>query len=691
MVAQRQSRQYFARPVSFENLERRICLDGHGVGDQAACLFEPSAQSDASRATQAINCFAFDLYEHLQKEEGNLFLSPVSIATGLAMAYAGAAGETATEMEEVLHLGTEPGIHESFGALLSSFDQPVGITQGFELETANALWPQVGLPVRDDFVQTIETDYRGTAQTLDYSNPDQAKDVINSWVAEKTRDKIQNLIENLSPTTVMVLTNSIYFKSFWASPFDPNLTDDRAQFFRDDGEVVEVSMMYTEPGGFIFGDDFVGESHVDLPFTELDGFEVLEMPFQGGASSMVFLVPQDQSIANELTPDLWMKVNDWLDGPQTPVDDFIQIVRIPKFETTVSTQLEQLLPGMGMSRAFGDADFSGMTSAPVAIDQVHHKAFLEVNEQGTEAGAATQVSFVICFAEGTPILTPEGEKPIEEIKAGDYVLSRNENNIEGKVERKLVEETFQNHGELVNLQVGGQSIRATREHPFFVKGQGWTKAGDLRAGDLLATDLSSWMEVEQVTTAEGAEPVYNFQVADHHTYFVGREKWGFAIWTHNHCGGEPREFRADRPFHFLIRDNASSALLFMGRVNDPTQTENNLTPTAERIAGDSNGDGRFNSSDLVLAFEAGKYEDDVAGNASFVEGDWNGDGDFTTADLVFAFQNAVYEGAPAARGSFDPIPATLFSTDNDDLVGTANIGKQDTSLAPLDAFFAQLA
>ncbi len=732
MVGASPIRQYLARPLSFEHLERRIALAGDGVvDDQAPCLLELSTQGDAARATRAINCFAFDLYEHIQHEQGNLFLSPLSIATALAMAYAGAAGQTAAEMEKVLHLGTEPGIHASFAALLASFDEPTGVSDGFELELANAIWPQSGLSLRDEFVRTIQTDYRGEAQSLDYSNPDQAKEVINSWVEQKTHGRIQDLIERLSPTTRMVLTNSIYFKALWGIQIDPTLTN-TGVFYREDGHAVETSMMHTG---------------LTVPYTELDGFQVLQMPLEGGRTSMVLILPQlnrtgdsnwdglfnqldivevlqagkylteepatfeegdwngDQVFnqldliaalqtgaylhrpvaANELTPELLVKVNAWLESPRDPV--FLEVF-LPKFQTTVSTKLEHLLPEMGMPLAFGPgADFSSMTDAGLWISQVGHKAFLEVNEQGAEAAAATFLDFG-CFAAGTPVLTPDGEKPIEQLKAGDYVLSRNEHDVEGKIEPKLVEETFQRHGELIELHVGGQVIRVTKEHPFFVKGQGWTSAVELRPGDLLAADpprwmdgelvnlhvggqiigatkghrfvakrqewtsagqlqtgdllmadLPSWMEVEKVTSSGEVGPVYNFRVADHHTYFVGSEAWGFALWTHNGCGGGV--FRADHPFHVLIRDNATSALLFMGRISDPSQSENDLTPTVvEHILGDSNGDGLFNQLDIVQVLQAAKYR--TAEPATFQEGDWNGDDVFNQWDIVAALQIGNY-------------------------------------------------
>ena len=633
--------QNIARCLRFEHLESRIYLSC--VADSPAL-----AQNDVARTTEAVNCFAFDLYQRFEQEQGNLFLSPLSIAMALGMTYAGAAGQTAAQMEEVLHLGSEPGIHDSFRLLLESLD---GEDQKFDLELANALWPQEDFPFHEDYIRGIEADYGGQSQSLDYSNTVQAADIINSWVEEQTQGRIQDLVEPADLLdTVMVLTNSIYFNAFWADPFDPQYTRSRP-FFREDGEVINVPMMLHQS---------------DFRYTEFDGFEVLEMPYEDEETSMVFLLPANGSSTDDLSPETLILVSDWLDS--SPEKTKCMDVMLPKFKTTVSSDLEKVLEDMGMPLAFGSgAEFTLMTDEPVFIDQVLHKAYLEVNEQGTEAAAATSVIIKICFAAGTPVLTPDGEKPIEEIKVGDHVLSRNEHNVDGEVEPKLVEETFERHGETVSLHVAGQIICTTNEHLFYVREQGWTPASELRAGDILATDNGQWKQVEKTVPTGESETVYNFRVADHHTYFVGSESWGFAVWTHN-C--YVAEFTANHPFHFFIRDNSTSAVLFMGRITDPLQTDNELNPrvaTREPLLGDTDGDDDVDFGDfLTLAHNFGSTE------AAWEDGDFDGNGKVEFADFLVLAENFGKSRQPIAAPTLSPTsqaaetlpPVTISASDD---------------------------
>lgn len=543
----------------------------------------------SARAVNAVNQFGFDVYSHLQSEQGNLLFSPLSIATGLTMTYAGAAGQTAAEMEQVLNLGSGPGIHDSFESLLSQIESNVVTNEPMfpwlptEIElltnVSNAIWPGVGFTVESDFTDLITSEYDGHVENLDYSNPIQAKDTINDWVSQETLGKITELVDTVSPLTRMVLTNTVYFKGLWEQPFDPEHTDTNT-FYLGDGATTSVPIMFT---------------YIDAARAVLDGFDVLDVPFADGSMSMVLAMPDEPSNPNILPDTFLASVDQWFDGER-----FIENMEfeLPKFETTVATSMNQLLAGMGMPTAFtaGAADFSAMTSEGVWIDKVFHKATIEVNEQGTEAAAATEVQLVLCFAAGTPVMTPNGEKPIEQIKQGDLVLARDEFNVEAPAEAKRVEKTMNGSAKLFELQIGGQTVRTTGPHPFFTKGKGWTPAEELSVGDLLSTNHRDWVELEKITETDQEEPVYNLRVVDHRTYFVGSESWGFGVWVHNFYD---TGYYVNRPFHMMIRDNTTSAIVFMGRIDDPSQLQNDLNPTVTTIDADFNSDQSIDGSDFL--------------------------------------------------------------------------------------------
>lgn len=601
----------------------------------------------AGRAAEAINLFALDVYQHMQREPGNLFFSPLSVATGLAMTYAGAAGQTAAEMEQVLHLGTEPGVHAAFGDLLESVAAHNDFAASF-LRVANALWQDDDYPVAQGYLDLVENEYDGHVQNVDYANPQQAQNVINQWVSQKTFGKIPNLVSDLSPMTVMVLTNAVYFDGFWDRPFDPRYTASRP-FTLGSGESIVTETMYTELPAATYG--------------VFEGFAVLELPFDDGVKgsdySMVLVLPPANG-ADDLTPELLAEINGLLDGTswKSPV-----LVRLPKIDLAVSNSLTQLLIDLGMPTAFtlGTADFSPMGIAGAAINDVFHKTNLTVNEQGTTAAAATEIGFFICFAAGTPVMTPAGPRPIEELQEGDLVLARDEHNVEGELAAKRVEEVHRRTAEILELRLGGRLIRTTDAHPFFVRGKGWTAAGELQPRDWLSTSAGGWVELTALERTHATEPVYNLRVADYHTYFVGRQEWEFAVWVHNACGGEP-EFFADRPFHLLIRDNVTSTIAFMGRIDDPRQSQNSVAPVVIEASADFDGNLAIDGADF-LAWQRGYG---ATAGASRADGDSNADGDVDANDLAvwqeaFGQSNAL---PAAARGgeSLGATPAEALRT-----------------------------
>jgi serpin B len=329
---------------------------------------QPGLSSAAFDPAESVNGLAFDLYKKLASGNGgNLFLSPYSISSALAMTYTGARGETAGQMQQVLHFGGQDTTHPAFSYLRDTLNslQEKGHVQ---LSVANALWPQKDYAFLPDYLALTEAYYGSEIHPVDYkADTEGAREKINSWVEEQTQGKIQDLLAEgvLSPLTRLVLANAIYFKGDWARQFNKENTRP-AQFTLPDGNRIDVSMM-TQTGDF------------NLAVT--DTLQVLELPYEGSDLSMLILLPNPGEM---LTLDL----PDELEFDETEV-----MVLLPKFKIESEFYLGSTLAALGMPLAFSmQADFSGMdASRRLFIDEVIHKAFVEVSEEGTEAAAATGV------------------------------------------------------------------------------------------------------------------------------------------------------------------------------------------------------------------------------------------------------------------------------------------------------------
>jgi serine protease inhibitor len=343
-----------------------------------ACCSAGIAEQNSGEVVKGNNKFALELYQELQSREGNLFLSPYSISTALAMTSAGARGQTEKQMAETLCFPSmsREQFHKEFGAIISRLNE-AGRKGDYELVVANALWGQKGYIFLNDFLSLVRTNYDGDLQQVDFSQrTEEARKTINTWVEDKTKDKIKELIKPgmVDSMTRLVLTNAIYFKGKWASEFKPERTQD-APFTLLDGQKVNVPMMaQTEKFGYM----------------ETDTLQVLEMPYVSDELSMLILLPKKndgvQRIEKELTLD---NVYGWLRGLlKCEVKVFL-----PRFKVTSEFELAKVLSSMGMPDAFSSkADFSGMTgNKDLFISAVIHKAYVDVNEEGTEAAAATGV------------------------------------------------------------------------------------------------------------------------------------------------------------------------------------------------------------------------------------------------------------------------------------------------------------
>ena len=332
------------------------------------------AAADRAAVAEGGNAFAVQLYGQLREQSGNLFFSPGSISTALAMAYAGARGDTASSMAKTLHFTLPPDrLDPAMGALLRDLN---AVHDGYQLSVANALWAQRGYAFLNSFLNIMNNDYGAGLNQVDFKgSTEAARLTINQWVEQKTANKIKDLLPSgaLKPTTRLVLTNAIYFKGDWQTQFDKAQTKDE-DFHLSPAQTKKVPLMHRE-GGFNY---FNGGT-----------FQVLEIPYKSNELSMVIFLPKDPGGLAALEQSLTSSnTQQWL-GQLSPVPKVI--VTIPKFKTTQQFELAGTLAAMGMPQAFtASADFSGMTGKKdLAISAVIHKAYIDVNEEGTEAAAAT--------------------------------------------------------------------------------------------------------------------------------------------------------------------------------------------------------------------------------------------------------------------------------------------------------------
>lgn len=368
----------------------------------------PDAGTDieAKKLAQSQNAFATDLYAQLRGQSGNLFFSPQSIATALSMTFIGAKRDTSTAMAKVLHLQYLRSGNQNTALTLQSLVQEAYAKQskllneplrdGLELHIANGLWVKANYPLNPGFIKAIEESFKGSLESVDFSNEPVARKKINAWVSDQTKDKIRNLIgpNALTPDTRLVLTNAIYFKAAWETQFNREATT-KEEFHVSLSRDVDAEMMKQT---HFFG------------LAELEGFKLLVMPYRGGEASMLVLLPDKVDGLTDLERSLSAeKLASWLEKTKS-----VRVaLSLPKFKNTSAFNLNNPLTALSMKKAFsaGEADFTGIANVPgepLYIGLVIHKAFVDVNEEGTEAAAATSVNIragaVMRLAEPIPFV-----------------------------------------------------------------------------------------------------------------------------------------------------------------------------------------------------------------------------------------------------------------------------------------------
>ena len=341
---------------------------------------EPTVDDERLAQLAADNAvFALDLHDQIAVSDGgNQFFSPYSISVALAMTFAGARGDTREEMRETLRYTLGEDVHPAFDDLRAALESRKTTTDpvdeeevdAFGLEVASALWGREGFPFAEAFLATLEEQYGAGLRRADFAGDAEGeRERINSWIADATEERIEDLLPpgSITPQTVLVLTNAIYFLAIWRDQFDPADTED-GTFTALDGSESTVPFMSQE----------LRTNHASLP-----GAEAVELPYVGEAVSMVLILPNEgefEAFERDLDADTLFGIFDEL-------SDARGTVAMPKFEIDTGLQLSDTLQGMGMSTAFSSgANFAGMVEGDGGgpwIDEVYHDAFVTVDEEGT--------------------------------------------------------------------------------------------------------------------------------------------------------------------------------------------------------------------------------------------------------------------------------------------------------------------
>jgi serpin B len=344
------------------------------------------------------NLFAWSLYEQLEDKPGNLFVSPASISEAFALLYPGAAGETATQMGDVFGFDGVPA--ESFAGVQNTLNGAVTAdTEKTKLTVANAVWLREGSSLQAPYRQAVEGIMKAKVALVDFSQPTAAAKLINTWVEDHTNDKIHDLIPPgaIRPgLTELILTNAVWFKADWQSPFKAEATQD-GTFYAPSGEITASLMSQTLK---------------KARYLSRDGYAALDLDYAGDDYALTVILPDTQDgltdVASAMTPESFTAL---LSGMDTAERKRVHLV-LPKVSIEASYELNDTLIALGLGDAFtGAADFSGLIEGAgpgdLVISKVLQKTFLDIDEKGTEAAAATAI-----MMERTAIFVPE-EDPVE--------------------------------------------------------------------------------------------------------------------------------------------------------------------------------------------------------------------------------------------------------------------------------------
>ncbi|MBR1486751.1 MAG: serpin family protein [Synergistaceae bacterium] len=369
-----------------------------------SCL-SSAKESFAMTVNESVNNFTFNTAKIIREKSGEYFFSPYSILSAFGMAYAGAEGNTAREIEEAL--GFSKDFHSEFGNYIKEIEAEDAFN------TANRIWLRNGLTLKDIYKDILLINYGSTAKELDFKgDTENSRKTINKWVSDKTKEKIPELLQKLEPSTQMILTNAVYFHSGWESKFDKSKTS-KEKFFPGGCEVSEVDMM---------------KKYASFLYAERDGNKIIRIPYEDPRFSMIiFLPPKVAGYSGTLETDA-----KFIELDAETFNDLVSSMReydvdlwLPKFKVEKKYELKNLFDSLGIKLAFSDsADFSGITDdEKLKIDAVIHQTFIDLDEEKTEAAAATAIVMVKATAlppKDKPKAVFHADSPFEYFIVDDY-------------------------------------------------------------------------------------------------------------------------------------------------------------------------------------------------------------------------------------------------------------------------------
>ena len=357
------------------------------------------AKGELNQLVDGNTQFAIKFYHSIKNQKGNLFYSPYSISVALAMTYAGSKNNTSIQMADALSfLLSQERLHPAFNFLdlelkSRNKDGSGKDGKGFKLNIVNAIWAQEDFNFEEPFLDILAVNYDAGVRIVDFiNNAEDSRNTINEWVSDQTEDRIKELLPpgSIDFLTRMVLTNAIYFNAAWGIPFDEEATKN-GNFILKDGNSVSVPMMFLSQSS--------GEKGERISTACGDNYKAVELPYENGELSMLIILP-DSGKFDEFEKDFSSNI---LKGIVSSLHETRILIRMPKFEYSSEFSLSDILKSMGMTDAFDEmnADFTGIYNGPegkLFIKEVYHKAFISVDEKGTEAAAATGVVIgIYCF------------------------------------------------------------------------------------------------------------------------------------------------------------------------------------------------------------------------------------------------------------------------------------------------------